>query len=172
MNTETNVAASSEERGTVPGVSWVLVAKISLYGIGSMAASITRSSDMHDSITVHLRVLVVICLFLSFLVHLYIQRSINDTYTSFKSGVEYGLSNVEKVASRMASRDTFRMICIINALLVVLHLYFGEMWPCCFSPVFMVTCFLDNNDYVSIFTKGRIKRRPVGFPRSTSGRLI
>ena len=157
----------------VHGGAWVIGAKVGLYCLGTMAAFVTHSMDLlGDTEIFYFRTLVLVCLPFSFATYLYVKRNIDNTYTSYKSGVDYGLSNLEKVASRTAAKSTFWKICITNFLLLAIHFYLGETWPCCFGPVVVVTCFLDNNEYLSIFVKGHIKKPPVGIPRSTSGKLM
>ena len=121
-----------------------------------------------------------IVIFVSFGVYIYffVKKNIDETYTSYKSGVEYGLSNVEKSISRKDAKYTLRSMFVGIALVVALHIVLEEIWPCFFGPIIVILCILSNSDYVDSLTRGYIRKLPrspsgkLCIPRSTSGRLM
>ena len=128
----------------------------------------TETSISSETFTLIVRSLVVVFVSLGLYIYFFVRKHIDETYTSYKSGVDYGLSNVEKISSRKDAKLTLLYMFGGVAFLVALHLVLQELWPCFFGPIVVIICILSNNDYIDSLVRGYIKK----MPRSTSGRLV
>ena len=101
-----------------------------------------------------------------------VKVNIDETYTSYKSGVEYGLSNIEKSIARKESRCTIRIILICFAIMLFIQWQTNHLWPFLLGPVISVTVISENSYFMDFVQKGYIRKNPTFLPRSQSGRLM
>ena len=98
-------------------------------------------------------------------------RNIDDTYTSYKSDVAYGMSNVEKNAARVRARKSINSIaarCLISGML---HWRTSYLFPLVLSILTDMCAVVDNPEFKDVL-EGIPPKKPEGIPRSPSGRLM
>lgn len=98
-------------------------------------------------------------------------KNIDDSYTSYKGNVEYGLSNNEKTAARNRARSSIQSISIRGLISAVLHYRTGYLFPLVLSMLTDAFCVFDNEDFRDVLD-GKPPRKPNNIPRSPSGRLM
>ena len=99
---------------------------------------------------------------------------INEAYTSYRGGIDYGYTNVEKAAIREGLKRVIRIIALRGAVAAMSHYCFlSWVTPLLVTSTLGYGTLLNNPHVVSTFWEPSAVRRPVGFiPRSTSGRLL
>ncbi len=97
--------------------------------------------------------------------------NIDDTYTSYKGNVEFGMSNNEKTAARNRARSSIQSISIRGLISGFLHYRTSYLFPLVLSVLTDAFCVLDNEDFRDVLD-GQPPKKPNQIPRSPSGRLM
>lgn len=110
--------------------------------------------------------LLAVCLlmFISICIYYMVKRYIDDSYTSYKSGVDYGLSNTEKSNARRCAKSLIKNIICISALLLLLHWCTNTLTPILISILYNFLAIYKNEDYASALQM-RPPRKPKDIPR-------
>jgi len=101
-------------------------------------------------------------------------HNIDNTYTSFKSGVTFGLSNEEKDAARKKCRRKIHTVLARGAAFGLLHWATSSalaVLPLLVSMAHDACVLVEDDDFVDALT-GKPPRHPDTIPRSPSGRLM
>lgn len=98
----------------------------------------------------------------------------NESYTSYRGGIDYGYTNVEKAAIREELKRIIRIIVLRGALAAIVHYHFlSWVTPLLITSTLGYGTLLNNPYITATFWDPNSVRKPVGFiPRSDSGRLL
>ncbi len=97
--------------------------------------------------------------------------NIDETYTSYKGNVDFGMSNNEKTAARNRARSSIQSISIRGLISGFLHYRTSYLFPLVLSVLTDAFCVLDNEDFRDVID-GQPPKKPNNIPRSPSGRLM
>lgn len=98
-------------------------------------------------------------------------KNIDNTYTSFTSKNDFGMSNTEKAAARINAKSTINMIIFRGVLAGFFHWKSSYVLPLVVSLVIDICSLIDNESFYGVLTNTPLKK-PHYIPRSQSGRLI
>ena len=98
-------------------------------------------------------------------------QKIDDTYTSFTSKNDFGMSNTEKAAARICAKSTINMMLFRGVMSGLLHWKSSYILPLVVSLVIDACSLIDNETFYGVLTFTPLKK-PHNIPRSKSGRLI
>ena len=99
---------------------------------------------------------------------------VNESYTSYRGGNDYGYTNVEKAEIRAEVTRVWRLL-LFRAIVVGLVHYNFLLWvtPLLITSTLGYGTLLNNPHYVDVFFNPNKLKKPQGFiPRSHSGRLL
>lgn len=97
--------------------------------------------------------------------------NIDNTYTSFTSKNDFGMSNTEKAAARNNAKETINMMLCRGAMSAFLHWRSSYTIPLVFTLALDVCSLVGNESFYAVLTNRPLKK-PHNIPRSQSGRLI
>ena len=98
-------------------------------------------------------------------------QKIDDTYTSFTSKNDFGMSNTEKAAARINAKSASNMMLFRGMLSGVFHWRSTYILPLVVTLVIDICSLIDNETFYGVITNTPLKK-PQNIPRSQSGRLI
>ena len=141
--------------------------KAIMYTIGLMFSQLINDKRMINATRV--------CYISFYLASWYIFRKtikrIDDTYTSYKGNVGFGMSNNEKTAARNRARSSIQFITIRGLISGILHYRTSYLFPLVLSVLTDAFCVFDNEDFRDVLD-GKPPKKPENIPRSPSGRLM
>ena len=98
-------------------------------------------------------------------------QKIDDTYTSFTSQNDFGMSNTEKAAARNSAKSTINTMLFHCVMSGIFHWRSSYILPLVVSLVVDVCSLIDNETFYGVLTFSPLKK-PHNIPRSKSGRLV
>ena len=98
-------------------------------------------------------------------------KNIDNTYTSFTSKNDFGMSNTEKAAARISAKSTINTIIFRGLLSGVFHLRSLYIVPLVASVAVDMFSLVENENFLAVMINSPLKK-PHNIPRSKSGRLI
>ena len=98
-------------------------------------------------------------------------KNIDNTYTSFTSKNNFGMSNTEKAAARISAKSTINSIIFRGFLSGLFHWRSSYILPLVVALVIDICSLIDNETFYGVVTQTPLKK-PHQIPRSQSGRLI
>ena len=98
-------------------------------------------------------------------------QKIDDTYTSFTSKNDFGMSNTEKAAARITAKSAINMMLFRGVSSGIFHWRSTYILPLVVTLVIDVCSLIDNETFYGVLTNTPLKK-PHNIPRSQSGRLI
>ena len=98
-------------------------------------------------------------------------QNIDNTYTSFTSKNDFGMSNTEKAAARNSAKATINTMLCRAASSALLHWKSSYIVPLVVSLSFDICSLVSNENFLGVITNSPLKK-PQNIPRSKSGRLI
>ena len=101
----------------------------------------------------------------SLYMYIYVKRRIDDSYTSYKSGVDYGFSNSEKSMARKELKNSIIKILFSSALLMVIFYISGYVISLVVCFVINTLIFIQNKFFVSA-VRSELPKKPEKIPRS------
>ena len=100
----------------------------------------------------------------SLYMYIYVKRQIDDSYTSYKSGVDYGFSNSEKSMARKELKNSINKILFSSALFMGCFYISGYV-------ISLVVCFVVNmfifiqNKFFFSAVRSELPKKPEKIPR-------
>lgn len=98
-------------------------------------------------------------------------QNIDNTYTSFTSKNDFGMSNTEKAAARNSAKATINSMLCRAASSALLHWKSSYIVPLVVSLSIDVCSLASNESFLGVIRNIPLKK-PQNIPRSKSGRLI
>jgi hypothetical protein len=109
--------------------------------------------------------------FCSMLIYRRAISNIDNTYTSFTSKNDFGMSNTEKAAARISAKSTINTMLWRGAISFFVHWRSTYIIPIVVSIAFDICNLVGNESFYAVITNRPLKK-PHNIPRSQSGRLI
>ena len=100
----------------------------------------------------------------SLYMYIYVKRQIDDSYTSYKSGVDYGFSNSEKSMARKELKNSINKILFSFALFMGCFYISGYVISLVVGFVINMLIFIQNKFFFSA-VRGELPKKPEKIPR-------